>query len=132
VGEEEMGRLRRLYDALDRGDPEEFVQGLAHDVQVRIPDVLPWGGTRHGHDGVRAFLEQLGEHVEGSWATPEDFLDAGDRIVVTGRFQGTARATGERFDVSAAHVWACSDGVPVLLQSYLDTATVLRALGTGS
>jgi uncharacterized protein len=131
MGEEEMARLRGVYDALDRGDREGMVAALAHDVEWRIPDVLPWGGTRHGHDGVLTFLEALDAHVDGGWATPEDFFDAGDRLLVTGRFRGTARATGRKFDVPVAHVWACDDGVPVRFESYLDTATLLRALGPG-
>jgi ketosteroid isomerase-like protein len=131
MGQEEVARLRGLYDALDRGDQEALLTALAHDVQWHIPDVLPWGGTLHGHDGVSTCLETLDEHVEGTWATPEDIYDAGDRIVVTGRFQGRSRATGLEFDVPTAHVWACDEGVPVRLDSYLDTATVLRALGTG-
>jgi ketosteroid isomerase-like protein len=47
--------------------------------------------------------------------------------VMTGRFAG--RASGGEFDVGVAHVWTVRDGKAVRVESYLDTAEVLRALG---
>jgi ketosteroid isomerase-like protein len=120
--------LRDLYDAFDRKDVDGLVGLLAHDVVWRIPDSLPWGGTRHGHDGVRVFVELLEEQVDCGWGDPEDFFDAGDRVIVTGLFSGTARATGRRFETEFASVWAFRDGVPTRLTLHLDTAAVLSAL----
>jgi ketosteroid isomerase-like protein len=129
VSAEDVHRLRAVYDAFDRGDVDGLVELLAHDIEWRAPEVLPWGGTRHGHDGVRVFCELLRESVDSGWGIPEDFLDAGDRVVVTGRFEGIARPTGEPFETGFAHVWALDDGVPAQLTMYLDTAALLRALG---
>jgi uncharacterized protein len=129
VSEHEVRALRGAYDAFDRGDEAAFLGALAHDIEWRVPDVLPWGGTRHGHDGVRSFFAILGEHVEGGWGTPEEFLDIGERIVVLGRFSGSARATGVEFETRFAHVWTIRDGFASGFDNYLDTATVLAALG---
>jgi uncharacterized protein len=128
VAAEDVQRLRAIYDAFDRGDVDAWVGLLAHNIEWSVPETLPWGGTRHGHDGARVFRELLDEHVEGGWGTPEEFLDAGDRIVVLGRFSGRARATGREFETQFAHVWALSDGVPVRLDNYSDTAALLEAL----
>jgi hypothetical protein len=129
VAAEEVQRLREVYDAFDRGDTDAFVELLAHDIEWRVPEVLPWGGVRHGHDGIRTYLEQLREHVDGGWGTPEEFLDVGDRVVVLGRFTGTARATGRHFETPFVHVWTSTDGVPTRLVHFVDTAVVLQALG---
>jgi uncharacterized protein len=128
VPAEDVQRLREVYDAFDRGDAEAFVGLLAHDIEWRVPEVLPWGGVRHGHDGVRTYLELLGEHVDGGWGAPEEFLDVGGRVIVLGRFSGTARATGRDFETPFVHLWSTSDGVPVRLAQLVDTAIVLRAL----
>jgi ketosteroid isomerase-like protein len=128
VSTEDVQRLREVYDAFDRDDAETFVGLLAHDIEWRVPEVLPWGGARHGHDGVHTYLDLLREHVSGGWGTPEEFLDAGDRVVVLGRFAGTARATGRDFETTFVHVWTTSDGVPTRLVHFVDTAVVLRAL----
>jgi hypothetical protein len=63
------------------------------------------GGTRHGPAGIQGFLEIFHDHVEGSWADPDEFLDAGDRVVVLGRMRGRPRAHGAEFEVAFAHVW---------------------------
>ena len=126
---EDVQRLREVYDAFDRGDADTFVGLLAHDIEWRVPEVLPWGGRRHGPDGVRTCLDLLREHVAGGWGTPEEFLDAGVRVIVLGRFTGTARATGRDFETQSVDVWACSDGVPTRLVHFVDTAVVLEALG---
>ena len=126
---EDVQRLREVYEAFDRGDADAFVGLLAHDIEWRVPEVLPWGGARHGHDGVRTCLDLLREHVAGGWGTPEEFLDVGDRVVVLGRFTGTARASGREFETPFVHVWTSSDGVPTRLVHFVDTAVVLEALG---
>src|SRR3954470_11001401 len=109
--EEEIARLRRIYDAFDRGDVDDLVADVAHDMRFNSPENLPWGGSRHGQDGIRTMLEELEAHVEGGWGDPDDILDAGDRVVVTGRLRGTARATGADFEASFAQVWTLDDGV---------------------
>ena len=131
MSEHEVRLLRGAYDAFDRGDVDGFLKGLSHDIEWRVPDVLPWGGSRHGHEGVRSFFSILAEQVEGGWGTPEEFLDVGERIVVLGRFSGTARATGVAFETRFAHVWTLRDGVPSGFDNYLDTATVVAALEGG-
>ena len=101
---------------------------LAHDIEWNLPDVLPWGGTRHGHDGVLSFASVSQDHVEGRWADPDHFLDAGDRMVVLGRLHGRAKATGQDFEVEFAHVWTMTDGVASRLHAYFDTAPIMAAL----
>ena len=128
MSEHEVRALRGVYDAFDSRDVPAFVGGLAHDIEWRVPDVLPWGGVRHGHEGVTSFVAILDEHIDGGWGTPEEFLDVGERIVVLGRFSGVARATGVRFETRFAHVWTIRDGVPAGFDNFVDTAAIVAAL----
>lgn len=132
MSQDDIRSVRRVYDAMQRGDAEDFRKDLAHDIEWRLPDALPWGGTRHGPDGVETLLETFQDHVEGSWADPDDFLDAGDRIVVLGRLRGRARASGRSFEVRFAHVWGMTDGVPSWFVGYLDSEPIMSALGAGT
>jgi ketosteroid isomerase-like protein len=128
MSHDDVMALRRIYEALSMWDVDELLRDLAHDIEWSLPESVPWGGTRHGHDGVRAFATIFQDHVEGPWADPDDFLDAGDRVVVLGRLQGRARATGEAFEAHFAHVWTLSDGIASRCQSYFDTAPVMAAM----
>jgi ketosteroid isomerase-like protein len=124
----EIQALRRIYDALSRWDVAEFAADVTHDFELNLPETVPWGGTRHGRDGVEAFATIFQDHVEGQWADPDDFLEAGELIVVLGRLRGRGRATGEEFEVYFAHVWTLSDGVPSRCRSYFDTAPIMTTL----
>jgi ketosteroid isomerase-like protein len=131
VSEHDVKSLRRIYGALSRWDVEELLSDVAHDIEWSSPDTLPWGGTRHGHDGVRAFASIFQDHVEGPWAEPDDFLDAGDRMVVLGRLRGRARASGQGFEVHFVHIWTLTDGMASRCRVYFDTAPIMAALQAG-
>ena len=132
MSEHDVESLRRIYQAVSRWDVEELVSDLAHDIEWSLPDTLPWGGTRHGHEGVRAFASVSQDHIDGRWADPDDFLDAGDRLVVLGRMRGRARASGRDYEVEFVHVWTMTDGVASRLRAYFDTAPIMAALGDGT
>jgi uncharacterized protein len=128
VPTEDVSSLQRIYSAISRWDVEDLKSDLAHDIEWQLPEGLPWGGTHHGHDGIQAIADIWQEHVEGQWADPDDFLDAGDRIVVLGRLRGRARSSGEEFEVAFAHVWGMTDGVPSWFRGYFDTGPITAAL----
>ena len=128
MSEDDVKSLRRIYEALSRWDVDEFLRDLTHDIEWRLPDTVPWGGTRHGHDGMRSFASIFQDHVEGAWADPDHFLDAGDRIVVLGRIRGQAKATTQPFEVEFAHIWTLTDGMASRCRSYFDTAPIMAAL----
>lgn len=131
MSEHDVNALRRIYEALSIWDIDELLRDVAHDIEWSTPEGVPWGGTRHGHDGIRAFAAIFRDHVDGAWADPDDFLDAGDRMVVLGRLRGRARANGRGFEVGFAHVWTLTDGIASRCQSYFDTAAVVAALEGG-
>jgi ketosteroid isomerase-like protein len=121
--------FRRIYSAVQRGDSAELQRNLAHDVEWILPEAVPWGGTHHGHLGVEAVNEIFGDHVDGLWADPDEFLMDGELVVVLGRVSGRARSSGQWFEVPFAHVWGLTDGVPSRFRAYFDTAPITTALG---
>ena len=128
MSKDELRTLRNLYAAIQSQNAVELRGALSHDVELDLPATLPWGGVRHGVDGIETVLEIFLEHVEGSWADVDELLDAGDRIVVLGRARGRARTSGSEFEVPFAHVWGMADGVPAWCRGYLDTGPILAAL----
>jgi hypothetical protein len=132
VPESEIKALQRIYDALSRWDVDEFINDVTHDFELILPETVPWGGTRHGRDGVSAFATIFRDHVEGQWADADDFIDAGELIVVLGRLRGRAKASNEEFEEHFAHIWTVSEGMPSRCRSYFDTAPIMAALGLPS
>jgi ketosteroid isomerase-like protein len=128
MADEELNAVRRIYASFVTWDFDEMARDISHDFELTLPDTVPFGGTRHGPDGIRSFARIFRDHLEAGFAEPDDFLDAGDRVVVLGRIRGEARSTGRRFEVPFAHVWTFSDGMPSRLCSYFDTAPVVSAI----
>src|SRR6476620_3783859 len=61
-------------------------------------------------------------------AVPDEFLDAGDEVVVLGRYRGTAKQTGKQLDVPFVHVWSLRDGKAWRFRQFLDTDGWVEAL----
>jgi len=128
VDEALIENFRRIYSAVQRGDSAELETSLTHDIEWVLPETVPWGGTHHGPLGVEAVFEIYRDHVDGLWADPDEFLDAGERVVVLGRVGGRARSSGQQFEVPFAHIWGLTDGVPSGFRAYFDTAPIMAAL----
>jgi ketosteroid isomerase-like protein len=97
------------------------------EIVVAQTELLPWGGTYRGHDGLKAFTAALLGRVDSQVEVGE-FIEAGDRVVAIGRTRGSVRGTGTPFDVRVAHVWTLKDGKAVRFEAYIDTPAMLRAL----
>jgi uncharacterized protein len=129
---DEIRALQRIYDALSRWDVNEFATDVTHDFVLTLPETVPWGGKRHGRDGLEAFATIFRDHVVGQWADPDEFIDAGDVVVVLGRLRGRAKESGDEFEEHFAHIWTLTDGVPSRCHSYFDTAPIMAALGSAT
>ena len=63
---------------------------------------------------------------------PEEYLSAGgDRVVVIGRYLGTARATGRPLSAVFAHILRLADGLATELVQITDTERWHEALRPG-
>ncbi len=60
--------------------------------------------------------------------TPKDFADAGDTVVVEGRYTGSYKESGKPFDAQFCHVWRVSGGKVKGFQQYTDTAQMQEAM----
>lgn len=132
MADETTESMRRIYAALQRHDADELARSVTHDIEWTLPEAVPWGGTHHGHLGVLAMVEIFDDHVDGLWAEPDELLEAEGSVVVLGRMRGRTRSGGGEFEVSFAHLWRLTDGVPSRFRAYYDTAPILRALDARS
>ena len=126
----DVDRVRASYDAFERGDREGALAAFSEDVVWEQAQGLPHGGTYVGLDEVR---RNVFDPLTTQWwttfsAAHDDVLDAGDEIVVLGRYRGVAVETGRVLDVPFVHVWTFRDGRAVRFRQFLDTAGWNEAL----
>jgi uncharacterized protein len=116
--------VRSAYEAFERGDREGALRACAQDIEWHQAQGLPHGGLYRGVDEVR---RHIFDPLDASWwesfsAPPEEFIDAGDTVVVIGRYRGVAKVTRRVLDVPFVHVWTVEDGLCVRFRQFLDTA----------
>lgn len=127
MSSEDVERLRAAYDAFKRQDIPTVMTAFDEEIEWTLPDNLPFGGTYHGHEGVGEFFGQLPQHFKELSVDPEEFIDAGDAIVVPIHLTGAG--AGGSLDSKSLHLWRMRAGKAVSFREYPDTARVLQTLG---
>lgn len=126
--------VRRSYDAFARGDLDAVVADMHDDIEWQQAQGLPHGGTYRGVAEVR---RNVFDPLDRDWwsefsALPDEFFDAGEEVVVLGRYRGVAKETGRRLDVPFVHIWSLRDGKAWRFRQFLDTHGWVEALAAGA
>lgn len=124
--------IRGVYDAFAEGDVPAVVSAMAPDVEWNEAENFPYadGNPYVGPDAVvEGVFARLGRDWDFWSLAIEEVLDAGDNVVVLGRYQSRHSETGSDLDAQFAHVWWLEDGKITRFQQLVDTAQVLRAMG---
>jgi ketosteroid isomerase-like protein len=120
-------RARDVYRMFVEQDPA-FLDALDPEVEWHVPETFPGGGGAfHGTWDVLACLEAIGKLFDAR-PDPEEFLSAGDTLIVLGTWRARARVTGLLVKVPFAHVQRFGDGKLVYYRNYIDSAQPLKAL----
>jgi ketosteroid isomerase-like protein len=127
---ENIELIRRGYEAYARGDFASVFALLHPQVEICQTELLPWGGTYRGHEQAREFFRKLNEYTEGL-PEPEEFIAAGDDVVVMGRLRGKARGSDRHYDLKIVHLWSIEGEQIVRFAAYIDTPGMLAALASG-
>ncbi len=132
MSEQNVALVRSIYDAFAAGDIAGVVGRMSPDMVWNEAENFPYadGNPYRGADAILGgVFARLGSEWDGFAAIPEEFLDAGDNVVVLGRYRGTCKATGQAMDAQMAHVWRVADGMAERFQQYTDTLQAARVMG---
>jgi uncharacterized protein len=121
--------LRGAYSAFNRGDIDAAVQPLDTDIEWSEPAEFPGGGTYHGRDDVKHYLAQSRDAWAEARSEPEQFISAGDRIVVFVHARVRAKGSSEWQDVRLADVYTVRDGKAIQMRAFADRQEALRWVG---
>jgi ketosteroid isomerase-like protein len=94
--------------------------------------VAPALGQERQYSGVEGLVEAWRDWLE-PWASyeleAEDFIDAGDDVVVFVRVGARTARDGVRVEHSPAAIWSCRGGKVTAIRFYLDRDAALEAAG---
>ncbi len=121
--------IKNLYQAFAAGDIPAVLQSFDENIEWTEAEGFPYGGTYRGGE---AILDNVFMKLATEWndfkAEPDEFLDAGERIVALGNYSGSYKTTVKSMNVPFAHVWALEDGKIIKFVQYTDTLKVSEVL----
>jgi ketosteroid isomerase-like protein len=100
------------------------------DVEIHDHD-LPDAGEYRGHAGYRRWLEEWATAWSDFSLELDEFIDAGDRVVVVFRLKATGRGSGVTVERRDGLVVTLRDGLAVRLDYYNTREQALEAVGLG-
>jgi ketosteroid isomerase-like protein len=124
MSQENMDVIRGMYESLTRGDVHEALGRMDQHIQWREADNFIYA-DRNPYLGPQAVLEGVLTRLASDWqdftVTPEEWLDAGNHVVVLGSYGGRHKETGREVRAQFAHIWGVTHGRVVRFQQYTDT-----------
>jgi ketosteroid isomerase-like protein len=127
MSQENIALVRSGFSAFEQGDVSRLLDLMADDLVTYRAD--PDGATYHGKEG---FLEATADWIEGfsEWAVvPEEFIDAGDFVVVHVRQVVRGETSGISVEGVFWFVFEVHDASITRLSFYVREVEALEAAG---
>lgn len=124
--------IRGAYEAFAQGDVPAVLAVMAPDIEWNEAENFPYadGNPYVGPDAVvEGVFSRLGQEWDYWSLAIEHVLDAGDNVVVLGRYQAKHSETESELDAQFAHIWWLENGMITRFQQYADTAQTLEVMG---
>jgi ketosteroid isomerase-like protein len=130
MSQENVEIVQRSIAARNRGDIDAMLEHAASDFEIDFSrSEGPWAGTYRGHDAARRSWQAFAEAFDHVWWEAEEFIDAGDAVVVPARFHYRGRGSGIESVARGAQVYWFKDGKVVCYQQCQSRAEALEAVG---
>jgi ketosteroid isomerase-like protein len=102
--------VRKAFDAFSRRDAAALIALSDPDIVFRPPTGRLAGRDEpyRGHEGLRAYLADVGRVWQELRSEPDEYVELGDRVLCTGRVY--AWGVGRVVDAPAGWVWRLRDG----------------------
>jgi uncharacterized protein len=125
--------IRELYAAFGRGEIEAVLATFDARIEWRQAESHPYAPGCDPWSVPDAVAEKLFKRIaaefDGFRIQTKEFHDAGDVVVVEGRYTGTYKPTGKLLDAQFCHVWKIRGGKIASFQQFVDTAKLKSVMG---
>lgn len=129
MSQQDLDLIKSLYSAWERGNLRAGNELLDESMTTVWAEEFPTAGIYHGpREHARAMREWLSAWDEFQLEA-EDFIDAGDSVVVPFRVRARGTGSGARVERTWAHVLTLRNGRIVRFEVHLDVRRALEAVG---
>jgi ketosteroid isomerase-like protein len=124
--------VKSTYEAFGRGDVPAVLAAMDPGIVWNEAENFPYA-DRNPYVGPTAVLEGVFARLGSEWeyfkVVPEELFDAGDTVVVRGRYDAVYKKTGGTISAQFAHFFKLRDGKILTFQQNVDTLQVAKAIG---
>lgn len=121
--------IQELYRAFREQDYDAFRSITTDDLEWIQNEGFPGGAT---HKGASEVIEGVFKANDNNWENfaynIEQFLDAGNSVIVIGRYAGYNRISNKPMSAAAAHVYDLRNGKVCRFRMFADTKRIWDAI----
>ena len=125
MSEANVDLVRTLFETYRRGDYVAAAACLAPGVVYEVGQEVP----ALGPDEVRAMWERWDSAWDDMETVPEEFIDAGEHVVVTVHYSARGRGSGIEYDERLFDVYTVRDGRCARKLEFRERSEALEAAG---
>ncbi len=130
MSQENVEIVRRIYGEWGRGNFQEGVELYdPHVLLVVRPEFGPASGVYCGPDEIARYMQDFLEQWDGFVIAGEEFVDAGDSVVVRVDQRATGRESGTPVHAPYFQVWTFRGASVIRIESVIERAEALEAAG---
>lgn len=121
--------IQELYGAFREKDYEAFLHICTPDLEWIQNEGFPQGATYRGATSVvEGVFKSNDERWEKFSFRVDQYLDAGDSVIVIGAYVGCNRQTQKPLRAAAAHVYDLVDGKVCRFRMFADTKVIWNSM----
>jgi ketosteroid isomerase-like protein len=133
MSQENVEIIRSGYELYEAGDFDAVARLFSQAAEMPDAGGLGVGGTaagtRRGPEGFRQATEDALEAFENYRVFAEDFIDAGDAVIVPVLISGRGRVSAAQLEMHLVHLWVVRDGKVVGGEVHRTVEDALEAVG---
>jgi ketosteroid isomerase-like protein len=129
--------LKSLYAAFGEGDMETVLGAMHPQIKwneaegnpYSLPSDEPFVGP---NEVLTKLFARLAEEWEDFVVSPQSYYDAGESVIIEGRYTGLYKETGKSQDSPFCHVWHFDGDKISRFQQYTNTAALQEVMGVAA
>jgi ketosteroid isomerase-like protein len=122
--------LQRIYEGWGRGDFRVGVELYDPHIVLVLRSEFPEAGAHYGRDAIGEYMRgDFLRDFAGATISGEEFLDAGDTVVVGVDQRATGPRSGAPVRMCYFQVWTFRGGSVIRIESIMERADALAAAG---
>ena len=125
--------IKNVYEEFGKGNVPAVLGAMHPEIKWHEAEGNPYMPSGEAFIGPDMILNKLFARLAQEWDGFEVhtnlFYDAGETVIVEGRYSGTYKATGNEQDTQMCHIWHLKEGKITKFQQYVNTAAMQEIMG---